>query len=59
MSAEQHQKRKKKKQDEKESESFLDVIFEEFIGPIFVDVILRIILFIPRMIFRMFRFIFD
>ena len=58
MSQSEQKKKKKKKDDE----SFLEIVFGEifdFISFIFVDIFLNILLFIPRMIFRIFRFIFD
>ena len=59
QSEQSEQKKKKKKKDD---ESFLEIVFGEifdFISFIFVDIFLNILLFIPRMIFRIFRFIFD
>lgn len=52
-------KKKKKKQKEYDSESFLEVVVGEFIAPVFESFIMPVILFIPRMVVRMCRFIFD
>lgn len=54
-----NQKKKKKKQKEDGSESFLEVVVGEFIAPFFESFIMHVILFIPRMVVRMCRFIFD
>lgn len=52
-------KKKKKKPKEDISESFLEVVVGEFIAPVFESFIMPVILFIPRMVVRMCRFIFD
>ncbi|MGM9948521.1 MAG: hypothetical protein ACI33P_00280 [Lysinibacillus sp.] len=60
--SQKQQGKKKKKNKKKDEESILETIFGElfeFISFIFVEVFLNILLFIPRMIFRVFRFIFD
>jgi hypothetical protein len=55
MAAHHNQKKKKKKDDE----SVLEVVFGEFIAPFFEGCVINIILFIPRMVVRLCRFIFD
>lgn len=52
----QIQKKKKKKDD---GDSFLGKVFEEFIGSYIVEKILHVLLFIPRLIVHLCRFIFD
>lgn len=52
-------KKRKQKKNKSDSGNFLADVFGEFAGSFIGEVLFQIVLFIPRMIFRICRYIFD